>query len=69
MNGEKKQTEVIFNETNIAKHRELYDDISRVLTWYENPDEYPFDEDSFNKHIAEEMYNVLVEVQNQMFYA
>lgn len=45
----------------------LYDLVCKVLTWYENPDEYPFGEDLFNKHIAEEMYNVLVRVQNELF--
>lgn len=45
----------------------LYDLICKVLTWYENPDEYPFGEDLFNKHIAEEMYHVLIRVQNELF--
>ena len=46
---------------------ELYDQICRVLTWYEHPEEYPLGEDLFNKHIYEEMYNVLVRVQNKLF--
>ena len=46
---------------------ELYDDVCRVLTWYENPEEYPCGEDNFNKHISEEMYKVLVRVQNELF--
>ena len=45
----------------------LYDLVCEVLTWYENPDDYPLGEDLFNKHIAEEMYNVLVRVQNELF--
>lgn len=49
------------------KNKELYDEICKVLTWYENPDEYPFGEELFNKHIAEEMYHVLVKVQNNLF--
>jgi len=48
-------------------HQELYDRICEVLTWYENPQDYPFGDDDFNRHISEEMYNVLVEVQNEMF--
>ena len=54
--------------------QELYDKICKVLTWYEHPDEYPWKEDDFpwgehrfNQRIAEEMYNVLVEVQNSLF--
>ena len=49
------------------EHQELYDEICRVLTWWENPDEYPFGENDFNRHISEEMYSVLVRVQNEMF--
>lgn len=45
------------------KLKKLYNEISEVLTWYENPDEYPFGEDDFNRHIAEELYTVLVKVQ------
>ncbi len=45
---------------------DLYNEVSRVLTWYENPEDYPFGDDEFNEHIAEEMYNVLVKVQNMM---
>ena len=48
------------------KKRELYDDVCRVLTWWENPDEYPCGEDDFNRHISNEMYEVLVKVQNSM---
>lgn len=48
------------------KKRELYDDVCRVLTWWENPDEYPCGEDDFNRHISNEMYDVLVKVQNSM---
>lgn len=49
------------------EHQDLYDSICNVLTWYEHPEEYPFGEDDFNRHISEEMYNVLVRVQNEMF--
>lgn len=51
----------------IIIQKDLYDLVCKVLTWYENPDEYPFGEDLFNKHIAEEMYSVLVRVQNELF--
>lgn len=47
--------------------RELYDEICKVLTWYEHPEEYPWGEDDFNRNISEEMYDVLVRVQNEMF--
>lgn len=47
--------------------QELYDEICRVLTWYENPGDYPFGEDLAKMHIAEEMYKVLVNVQNKLF--
>ena len=49
------------------KDKELYDKICQALTWYENPDEYPLGENDFNRHISEELYNRLVEVQNNMF--
>ena len=54
------------------EHQELYDQISKVLTWYENPKEYPLNDGirikmEFNKRIAKEMYDVLVRVQNEMF--
>ena len=49
------------------ENQELYDAICQVLTCYENPDEYPFGEDLFNRHIAEDMYRVLVRVQNELF--
>lgn len=49
------------------KHQEIYDEVCKVLTWYDHPEEYPFGEDLFNKHIAEEMYGVLVRVQNEVF--
>ena len=49
------------------EHQELYDEICRVLTWYDHPEDYPFEEDAFDKHIAAELYNVLVRVQNEMF--
>lgn len=49
------------------KNQELYDEICKVLTWYEHPDEYPFGKDLFENNIAEEMYTVLVKVQNSLF--
>ena len=49
------------------EHQELYDEICRVLTWYEHPDEYPFGEADFNRHISDQMYKVLVRVQNELF--
>jgi len=42
--------------------RELYDKISRLLTWYEHPEESPLSKGELN----EEMYNTMVEVQNAM---
>lgn len=54
-------------KTRIMEHQELYDRICEVLTWYEHPEEYPFGEDLFNKHIASEMYDTLVRVQNELF--
>lgn len=48
------------------KKRELYDEVCRVLTWWEHPEEYPCSEEDFNKHISNEMYEVLVKVQNSM---
>lgn len=42
---------------------ELYDEICKVLTWYEHPEEYPFDE---KEMIAEDMYKVLCKVQNKL---
>lgn len=45
---------------------ELYDQISRVLTWFEHPEEYPFGEEECKKDIAELMHNVLVKVQRRM---
>lgn len=42
--------------------RELYDKISRLLTWYEHPEESSISE----KELNEEMYHTMVEVQNAM---
>jgi len=47
--------------------KELYDKICLAITWYEHPEEYPFGRANFNKHISEEFYKLLVEVQNKMF--
>ena len=60
---------VFFSEMERAlnDHTILYDTISKVLTWYENPEDYPFGEEDFNRRIAEEMYKVLCRVQNEMF--
>ena len=49
------------------EHEELYDRVCEVLTWWEHPEEYPCGEDNFNRHISEEMYQVLVRVQNELF--
>lgn len=51
----------------IMEHEELYDEICRVLTWYEHPSEYPFGEDSCKEDIADVMYDTLVKVQNELF--
>lgn len=50
------------------EHQELYDEICRVMTWYEHPEEYPFGENDFDRHISKEMYEVLLKVLNEMFY-
>ena len=50
------------------KNQELYDEICRVMTWYEHPEEYPFGEDDFNRNISHEMYEVLLKVLNEVFY-
>ena len=42
--------------------RELYDKISKLLTWYEHPEESSLSE----KELNEEMYRTMVEVQNAM---
>jgi hypothetical protein len=44
--------------------RELYDEVCKVLTWFENPDESGLDENEFNRQIADEMYVTLVCVQH-----
>ena len=44
-------------------NQELYDRICRVLTWWEHPEECPAEE-SF---VINEMYETLVQVQNEMF--
>lgn len=49
------------------EHQELYDEICRVLTWWEHPEEYPLGDELFEKHISEDMYDVLVKVQNELF--
>lgn len=45
------------------EHEELYDQICKVLTWYEHPEECPLGADQ----ITEEMYHILVRVQNELF--
>lgn len=59
--------EMQITEKRNMRNQELYDEICRVLTWCEHPEEYPFGEDDFNRRISEEMYSVLVRVQNEMF--
>ena len=39
-------------ERALNDHTILYDTISQVLTWYEHPEEYPFGEEDFNRHIS-----------------
>lgn len=41
----------------------LYDEICKVLTWYEHPDEDPFD----GKNLSDELYRVLCRVQKELF--
>lgn len=69
MRGTKNRTGFRFRLGNMenVNNEELYDRICEVLTWYEHPEEYPCGEDNFNRHIAEEMYNILVRVQNELF--
>lgn len=49
---------------------ELYDKVSKVLTWYEHPTEYPFydknNKADFIRDISYDMYKLLVEIQNKM---
>ena len=45
------------------EHEELYDQICKVLTWYEHPEESPLPEE----HVTQLMYENLVRVQNEMF--
>ena len=46
---------------------ELYDSVCEVLTWYEHPEESPYNEsENFHKDMAEEMYCVLVNVQRYL---
>lgn len=47
------------------EHQELYDKIVKVLTWWEHPEECPFENDK--EFIVEQMYETLVQVQNEMF--
>ena len=54
-------------ERALNDHTILHDTISKVLTWYEHPEEYPFGDEDFNRSISEEMYKVLCRVQNEMF--
>lgn len=49
------------------EHEELYDQICRVLTWYEHPEECPLKDEPIDDFLHEEMYNTLVRVQNEMF--
>ena len=55
------ETELIGDEK--AVKTELYDEICKVLTWYERPDERNLSEED----VSENLYNVLVKVQNSMF--
>lgn len=52
----------------VKKKKELYDEICKVMTWYEHPEEYPFGEDDFNRNIAAEMYKTLLKVLNIHYY-
>ena len=40
---------------------ELYDEICKVLTWYEHKEEYPFED----KDVSDLMYELLVRVINK----
>ena len=42
--------------------RELYDEICKVLTWYEHEDECPLTKEELHG----EMYEVLTKVQNKL---
>ena len=43
-------------------NEEMYDEICKVLTWYEHPEEYPFGKEECEKEINEMMYGLLVKV-------
>ena len=44
--------------------QELYDEVCRVLTWYEHPEEDPIP--STASEVAEMLYDTLCKVQNWM---
>lgn len=49
------------------EQKELYDEICRVLTWYEHPEDYPFGKKALKEDISELLYKTLVKVQNNLF--
>ena len=44
--------------------KELYEKICRVMTWYEHPEECPFEKES----IPEEMYSTLLDVLRTFYF-
>jgi hypothetical protein len=45
---------------------ELHDEICKVLTWYEHPNEYPFGKEALDEDIKELMYKLLVKIDNEI---
>ena len=44
--------------------KDIFERLSNLVNWYENPDDYPFEVELLDKQLVEEMYNTLVKVQN-----
>lgn len=49
--------------------REMYDKICRILTEYENPDDFENFDEYNSINWEEKFYNLLVEIQNESPYA
>lgn len=46
--------------------KELHDEICKVLTWYEHPEEYPFGEDALKEDITKMFYDLLVKADREL---
>ena len=45
---------------------DYHNEISRLLTYYEHPEEYPWESDNPIRDIAEDMYNLLVRIDRDL---